>query len=144
MKKEKLILLILALILSSILRLRFSLYNGLEFHGFWLTPPITFFSFSTKFTHFLTTTFLGYLLFAVYGIIEYKMTLKGSKQYQWLTIFIIFCVASASYEIAQMISDYNGRFNGRHFHCGPLLFLIGIAISEIGKKAQYYFNRKTE
>ncbi len=134
MKKEKLVILILGLILSSIIRLRFSLYYGLELHGFWVTPPITFFSFSNKFTHFLTTTFLGYLLFAIFGIMEYKVTSKESKRYRWLTLFVIFCVASASYEIAQMISDYNGVFNGRHFHCGPMLFLIGLAILEIGKK----------
>ena len=139
MKKEKLILLVFGLIFSSIIRLRFSLYDGLELHGFWVTPPITFFSFSTKFTQYLTTTFIGYLLFSLFGIVEYKQTAKESKQYRWLTFFIIFTVASASYELSQMISDFRGEFNGRHIHCGPLLFLAGLALMQKEEKSEKLF-----
>lgn len=128
MKRKSFILLIFALLLSSVIRVRFNLNEGLEFYGFWVTPPFTFLSISTRFGHLLTSTFLGYIIYILFGINEYKMTAKRTKRYEYLTWFIIFSVAITGYEISQIISDFNGNFNGRHVHCGPLLFITGLVI----------------
>ena len=126
MKKREILLLTLALIFSSIVRLRFSLNDGFQYEGLWFTAPITFFSFSTSQTSSLTTTFVGYLLYIIVGILLYRETIKGTSRYRMLTLYIIIAAAASGYEISQIISDYNGHFNFHHLHIGPFLFLVGV------------------
>ena len=138
MKKRDNLLLMLGLIFSSIIRLRFSLNDGFQYDSLWVSLPITFFSYSTTFTSSLTTTFIGYLLFTLFGIFLYLETPKGTPRYRILTIYILASAASAGYEISQIISDYNGHFNFRHLHLGPSLFLFGlITLTKDQKKAGY-------
>ena len=133
MKGRDLLILGFGLVFSAILRIRFSLHEGFEFLGFWITPPITFFSFSTKFGSMLTSTFIGNLLFFLFAILTYKETLRQTQRYYFITLFIVFIVAATGYEISQIISDYKSEFNNRHFHCGPLLFLIGLGFLKKNK-----------
>lgn len=66
-QKVSLVFLILGFVFSSIIRVRFNISNGFEYHNLWITWIPSFFDFALirSSEHALTTTFLGYSIFGV-------------------------------------------------------------------------------
>lgn len=129
-QKIALIFLILGLIFSSVFRMKFNLSDGFEFHNFWITiiPSIFDYAGSSNEPE-LTSTFFGYILFIIFGLLLIRVNkdvniVKNTSLFIFLTItFIAFIAESWS-----LIQDVNSIFSGKHFRIGPILFLVGLSI----------------
>ena len=128
MKKLSLILLILGLILSQIVIVKFNLNNGLEFHNFWIKVlPIADYAGKSSSEFYLTSTILGYIAFVIFGVlntnkIKSPSIFKSALMFSAITIIVTF------FEFTSILEDLNGTFQGKYFRIGWLLFLLGLWI----------------
>lgn len=129
-QKIALTFLILGLVFSSIFRMRFNLSEGFEFHNFWISFIPSIFDYAGSSDELeLTSTFFGYILFIIFGILLIRVNkdaniVKNTSLFIFLTItFIAFIVESLS-----LAHDVTSNFSGQHFRIGPVLFLVGLSI----------------
>ena len=126
-QKIALLFLLLGLVFSSLFRMRFNLSDGFEFHNFWITIIPSIFDYASSSNEpELTSTFFGYILFVIFGLLLIRVNkdaniVKNTSLFIFLTItFIAFTAESWS-----LIQDVNSNFSGKHFRIGPILFLVG-------------------
>ena len=119
--------LIVAYVLSSAVRMKFSLHDGYEFHGMWYSLiSLPFFDAGGPPSEFLTSIFTGYIVFLAFGI----LFLIGSRRNTISVIIIGVLILLAGYglyaEVSSIIQDSNSEYTGQHFRIGPTLLLLGI------------------
>jgi len=126
-QKVILVLLIIGLLFSSIIRVKFNLSNGFEYHGFWIRLlPIPIFDYAGGSNDpKLTSTIFGYLFYLVTGLM---MLNNHKKIISWASVFIAIILISILFETAYMVQDFNQKFVGQHLRVGPFLFIIGFLI----------------
>lgn len=130
--KQKLSLgfLILGLIFSSIIRVRFNVSNGFEFQGFWITPLPSIFDFavvrSSDLT--LTSTILGYLFLVISGLFMLSDIKALRHKTTNLTIFLVLTLLALAFESVSIIQDISSSFSGQHLRIGLALFVFGLLI----------------
>jgi len=122
--------LILGLIFSSIIRVRFNVSNGFEFQGFWITPLPSIFDFaairSTDLA--LTSTSFGYLFLGVFGLLMLSDFKTLKQKTTSLTIFLVLTLLALVFESVSIIQDVSSDFGGQHLRIGLALFLFGLLI----------------
>lgn len=121
------ILLILGVIFSSFIRIKFNLSDGFEYHGFWIRLlPLPIFDYAGGSNELkLTSTIVGYLFYLVSGL----MMLKNHKKViSWASVFIAIILISILFETIYMIQDMNQKFIGQHLRVGPFLLIVGIIL----------------
>lgn len=110
--------------------MRFNLSEGFEFHNFWITITPSIFDYAGSSNELeLTTTFLGYILFLIFGILLIRVnkdanTVRNTSSFIFLTITLIAFIT----ESWSLIQDIGSDFSGQHFRIGPILFLVGLYI----------------
>ncbi len=126
-QKVILVLLAIGLLFSSIIRIKFNLSNGFEYHGFWIRfLPLPIFDYAGGSNDpKLTSTIFGYLFYLVTGLM---MLYNHKKIISWVSVFIAIIFISFLFETSYMIQDMNQKFVGQHLRVGPFLFLIGIIL----------------
>uniref|UniRef100_UPI0032176289 hypothetical protein n=1 Tax=uncultured Draconibacterium sp. TaxID=1573823 RepID=UPI0032176289 len=131
--KQKLLLglLIFGFILSSIIRVRFNLSDGFEFHNFWITPIPSIFDFAALSSSELelTTTILGYLSFLIAGILMLRIVRSSAnnKDLSVIAFLVVTCFAII-FEFSSVIQDLNSSFGGKHLRMGLILFVISLTL----------------
>ncbi len=132
-RKLSLVILVLGLIFSSILRVKFNLNGGFQFHGVWFKLiPIPFFDYSGSIDQkYLTTTFIGYFFYLILILGYFKHFVKQNSTVKVLVIlsFALTCCA-LFVEMRSILNDALSLNNGMHFRVGPLLCLLGVLIYE--------------
>ncbi len=130
--KQKLSLgfLILGLIFSSIIRVRFNVSNGFEFQGFWITPLPSIFDFAAIRSSdlVLTSTSFGYLFLIISGLfmfIDFKALRQKNTS---LTVFLVLTLLALVFEFVSIIQDISSSFVGQHLRIGLVLFLFGLLV----------------
>ena len=128
MKKTSLILLILGLIFSQLVIVKFNLNNGFDFHNvsFRLLPIIDY---AGKISQrlYLTSVIIGYILFVIFGIINTNKQ-KAPEIFKSALMFSGIAIVVSFFEFTSLLEDLNGTFQGKRFHIGWLLFLLGLWI----------------
>ena len=131
--KQKLILVLIVLgyIFSSLLRIKFNLSDGFEFHDFWFTLlPFPFFKIAVESSDvsWLTSTIFGYLFYAFAAIVLIKTSL-GSKTGFLMSIAFVLAVIYAIYvEGSSFSQDLNSNYIGQFLHIGPFLGVLGALV----------------
>lgn len=130
--KQKLSLgfLILGLIFSSIIRVRFNVSNGFEFQGFWITlfPSIFDFAAIRSSDLTLTSTSFGYLFLVISGLFMLSDFKALRQKNTSLTIFLVLTFLALVFEFVSIIQDISSSFVGQHLRIGLVLFLFGLLI----------------
>lgn len=130
--KQKLSLgfLILGLIFSSIIRVRFNVSNGFEFQGFWITPLPSIFDFAVVRSSdlALTSTSFGYLFLIISGLFMLSDFKALRQKNTSLIIFLILTLLALVFEFVSIIQDISSSFVGQHLRIGLVLFLFGLLI----------------
>ena len=129
-QKLSLIFLILGLVFSTIIRVRFNVSNGFEFQDFWITPIPSIFDFAAIRSSdlALTSTSFGYLFFVIFGLlmlIDFKTLIQKTTS---LTIFLVLSLLALVFESVSIIQDISSSFVGQHLRIGLALFLFGLLI----------------
>ncbi len=128
MKKLSIILLLLGLIFSQIIVVRFNLNNGFQFHNLWIKVlPIASYAGKSSPELYLTSTISGYIAFVIFGILNTNKVkspgiFKSALMFSGITIVVTF------FEFTSVLEDLNSIFQGKHFRIGWLLFLLGLWI----------------
>ena len=128
MKKLSIILLLLGLIFSQIIVVRFNLNNGFQFHNFWFKIlPIASYAGKSSPELYLTSTILGYIAFVIFGILNTNKVkspgiFKSALMFSGITIVVTF------FEFTSVLEDLNSTFQGKYFRIGWLLFFLGLWI----------------
>jgi len=129
-RKFSLGFLILGLILSSIIRVRFNISNGFDFQGFWITPLPSIFDFavlkSSDLT--LTSTILGYLFLVISGLLMLRDFKALRHKTTNLTIFLVLTLLALVFESVSIIQDISSSFSGQHLRIGLALFVFGLFV----------------
>jgi len=121
--------LFLGFIFSSLVRIRFNISNGFDFHSFWIKiipTPIFDFAGQTSNNLCLTSTFIGYLFFVASGffmINEFKFLKIKSP-----LIFLLLSLCAILFELTSIIQDVNSNYVGQHLRIGPALLIVGLLI----------------
>ncbi len=130
--KQKLSLgfLILGLIFSSIIRVRFNVSNGFEFQGFWIMPLPSIFDFAAISSSdlALTSTSFGYLFLGVFGLLMLSDFKALRQKTTSLTVFLVLTLLALVFESVSIIQDISSSFGGQHLRIGLALFLFGLLI----------------
>lgn len=130
--KQKILfgLLILGLIFSSLVRIRFNLSDGFIFHDVWTKLlPLPLFDYAKQSGDLsLTSTIIGYLFFAVSGILLVSEVKTNKLAKAVLTGFLLITVYSTYFEWTSLMQDINSHFIGQHLRMGPVLFLLGLVL----------------
>jgi hypothetical protein len=123
--------LFLGFIFSSMVRVRFNISNGFDFHSFWIkiipTPIFDFAIYSSN-GLYLTTTIFGYLFFVAFGffMINELKSLKVKSKSPML--FLLFTLCAILFEFTTIIQDVYSSYNGQHLRIGPALLIFGLLI----------------
>ena len=128
MKKTSLALLIGGLIFSQLLIFQFNLNSGFEFHGvsFRFLPLADYagqYSPQSK----LSSNFIGYIFFIIFGILNTNK-LRSPEIFKSAFMFSGIAVVVAFFEITSIMEDLQGTYEGKYFHIGWLIFLLGLWI----------------
>ena len=128
-QKQFLILLIAGFVLSSIVKIDFSLNPGFVFHGLNITLPLPLFDFAEQSGQArLTTALAGYLFYALAGVL-FIGQLKNNKRWLMITLgFILVTLYAVYFEASAWFAAMSGEYNGEHMSIGPILFLLGLLI----------------
>ncbi len=130
--KQKLSLgfLILGLIFSSIIRVRFNVSNGFEFQGFWITPLPSIFDFAAIRSSdlALTSTSFGYLFLVISGLFMLSDFKALRKKNTSLKVFLVLTLLALVFESVSIIQDLSSSFGGQHLRIGFALFLFGLLV----------------
>ena len=130
--KQKLSLgfLILGLVFSTIIRVRFNVSNGFEFQDFWITPIPSIFDFAAIRSSelALTSTSFGYLFFVIFGLLMLSDFKALRQKNTSLTIFLVLSLLALVFESISVIQDISSSFVGQHLRMGLALFLFGLLI----------------
>jgi hypothetical protein len=122
--------LILGLIFSSIIRVRFNVSNGFEFQGFWITPLPSIFDFAAISSSdlALTSASFGYLFLGVFGLLMLSDFKALRQKTTSLTVFLVLTLLALVFESVSIIQDISSSFGGQHLRIGLALFLFGLLI----------------
>jgi hypothetical protein len=119
------------LLFSSILRIRFNITEGFEFHHFWiviLPLKIIDIDYSSSSELMLTSAFIGYVFYIVFRFI----LLTDIRQYKvlFLLALLFFLIVSLAliFECIAIYSDYHANFSGQYMRIGPFLFIAGLLL----------------
>jgi hypothetical protein len=128
-QKQFLILLIAGFVLSSIVKIDFSLNPGFVFHGLKITLPLPLFDFAEESGQTqLNTAIVGYVSYAIAGLV-FIGQLKENKRWLLITLgFILVTLYAVYFEASAWGASMNGNYNGEHMSIGPILFLLGLLI----------------
>ena len=128
MKKLSLVLLILGLIFSQVILFRFNVNHGLEFHHVWIKIlPIADYAGKSSPQLFLTTAFIGYIFYLIFGAININK-MKAPETFKTFILFSGITIVVGFFEISSIFEDLNSKFQGKHFRIGWLIFLLGLWI----------------
>ncbi len=129
-KKVLFTYLVLGLIFSSIIRIKFNFHNGFEFHNFWITFPLPLFSMASDFNRdlALTSTIIGYFFYAGFGIALITDINSLIRKYASSFVFLLILLVSFSVELILLIQGIISYPFDYHARVGPTLFLIGLYI----------------
>ena len=129
-QKLSLVFLILGLIFSNIIRVRFNVSNGFEFQGFWITPIPSFFDFAAIRSSdlALTSTCFGYLFLVIFGLLMLSYFKALRQKTTSLTVFLVLTLLALAFESVSIIQDISSSFAGQHLRIGLALFLFGLLI----------------
>ncbi len=128
MKRLSLILLIFGLIFSQLVLIKFNINNGFEFHGFTIRVlPIAEYAGEISQKTYLTSIILGYILFVIFGVINTNKQ-KAPEIFKSALMYTGIAIVVSFFEFTSILEDLNGTFQGKHFHIGWLLFLLGLWI----------------
>lgn len=129
-KKTIFAFLVLGLIFSSIIRIKFNFHNGFEFQDLWITFPLPLFSMGSDLVKdlALTSTIVGYLFYAGFGIALITNINSSIKKHISFLIFLLLLVISFSFELILLIQGVLSYTYDYHARIGPTLFLIGLYI----------------
>ena len=128
MKKLSIILLLLGLIFSQIIVIRFNLNDGFEFHNYWIKIlPIADYAGKSSPELYLTSTILGYIAFVIFAVLNTNKVkspgiFKSALMFSAITIVVTF------FEFTSVLEDLNSTFQGKYFRIGWLLFFLGLWI----------------
>ena len=130
--KQKIILglLMLGLVFSSLVRLRFNLSDGFVSHGMrtqLLPLPIFDFAKASKDLS-LTSTIIGYLFFAVSGVLLLLEAINNKLLRSLWVGFLLVTVYATYFEWTSLMQDINSTFAGQHLRMGTVLFLLGLIL----------------
>lgn len=126
MKKLSFILLLLGLILSQIVIVKFNLNSGFEFHNFcFKLLPVAEYAGKTSPELYLTSTILGYFAYLIFGILNTNK-IKSPETFKSFLMFTGIAVIVSFFEFTSIIEDLNSNFQGKYFRIGWLLFLLGL------------------
>ena len=129
-QKQFLILLIAGFVLSSIVKITFSLNPGFVFHGLEITLPLPLFDFAEEASQHkqLSTTLVGYIFYAAAGLVIIGQ-LKANQRWQLITLgFILLSLYAIYFEASAWASDISNDYKGQHMWIGPVMFLLGLLI----------------
>ena len=129
-QKLSLAFLILGLIFSSIIRVRYNVSNGFEFQGFWITllPSIFDFAAMRSSDLALTSTSLGYLFLVISGLFMLSDFKALKHKTTSLIVFLVLTLLALVFESFSIIQDISSNFAGQHLRIGLALFLFGLLI----------------
>ncbi|MCB2195601.1 MAG: hypothetical protein KQH79_07060 [Bacteroidetes bacterium] len=128
MKRTSLILLILGLILSQIVIVKFNLNNGFEFHNIDIRLiPLTDYAGKISQKLYLTSVIVGYILFVIFGVLNTNKQ-KAPEIFKSSLMFTGIALVVTFFEFTSILEDLNGTFQGKRFHIGWLIFLLGLWI----------------
>lgn len=126
MKKLSFILLLLGLIFSQLVLLKFNLNHGFEFHDFWFKLlPLAEYAGKSSPELFLTTTILGYISFVIFGALNTNK-IKSPQTFKSFLMFTGIALVVSFFEFTSIVEDLNSNFQGKYFRIGWLLFLLGL------------------
>lgn len=129
--------LVLGLVFSSIFRIKFNLDDGFVFRDYWVSLiPGTILDFSgSSETHYLTTTFIGYIFYFLFGFGFLRRIRKEQESVQVLLIVLFILTSWATFvELKSMIADSLSEYDGMHFRVGPLICLLGVIVYSRAKE----------
>lgn len=123
-------LLFLGLLFSSIIRVRFNISHGFEFHEVWVTwiPAIIDFALLSSRDHALTSAFLGYLFFVSAGFLTLNDLKAIGHKNKRLTMFLVLSIFALGFELLSIALDIFNSYHGQHLYMGLILFLLGMTI----------------
>lgn len=128
MKRTSLILLILGLILSQLIIVKFNLNNGFQFHSFDIRLiPIADYASKISQNLYLTSVIIGYILFVLFGVLNTNKQ-KAPEIFKSSLMFTGIALVVTFFEFTSILEDLNGTFQGKRFHIGWLIFLLGLWI----------------
>lgn len=129
-QRISLVFLFIGLLFSSIIRVRFNISNGFEFHNWWVTwtPSIFDFALLSSSEHALTSTFGGYLFFALSGFLMLNHMKDFGYKNKMLSAFLGLSVIALAFELISLGQDLFTSYYGQHLRMGLLLFLLGIVV----------------
>ncbi|OFX18296.1 MAG: hypothetical protein A2033_17765 [Bacteroidetes bacterium GWA2_31_9] len=128
--KLSIVFLIFGLIFSSIIRLQFNTSSGFEFQKALITLPLPIFDFAAHSSNnlVLSSSFIGYFFFVVFGLLLISDFKSLISKNMLLVIFMLLTFAAIVFEINSLIQDFNSNFTGHHLRIGPTLFLLGLLV----------------
>lgn len=128
--KGSLVFLILGFFLSSVIRMKFNISNGFEFHNLWITWLPSFFDFAllSSSEHALTTTFLGYIFFISSGFLMLNNLKNLGNKNKRLTTFLGLSAFALLFELISLAQDLFTSYYGQHLRIGLILFILGIIV----------------
>ena len=130
--KQKILLglLILGLVFSSLVRLRFNLSDGFVSHGVWTKLlPVPIFDYNGASGDLsLTSTIIGYLIFAISGVLLFLEAGNNKLLKALWAGFLLITVYATGFEWTSLMQDIHLKFSGQHLWMGPALFLLGLIL----------------
>lgn len=128
MKKASLALLVLGLIFSQFILFEFNLNQGFEFHGINIKiVPLADYAGRYSPESKLSSTFVGYLFFVVFGVLNTNK-IKSPEVFKSAFMFTGISLIISFFEVTSIIEDMQGNYQGKYFHIGWLVFLLGLWI----------------
>jgi hypothetical protein len=124
-------LMILGLIFSSVMRIRFQFDEGFQFDNFWvrLIPlPLTDICLQSSNEELLTSTFVGYLFYNFFGLLMLKEFRLSRLGVMVLIAFLILCNYALLAELSSVYAGMYQQYDGQYFRIGPLLFVISVIL----------------
>jgi hypothetical protein len=122
-KVLSLVILILALLFSHFVILNFNLNGGFTCHGVkFQALPLVAFSGQVSDNKVLTSSVLGYILFIVFLLANFKRAKTITPKLLYSMLFI--SVASVLFELYSFFLDYNNTYTGQRLRVGFVVYLI--------------------
>lgn len=128
MKKLSLTMLILGLIFGQLVIFTFNLNDGFDYHKILIRfIPIADYAGKYSPETVLHSTFLGYIAFVVFGIINTNKT-KYPNIFKSAFMFSAIAIIVSFFEFTSILEDMSGTYQGKYFRIAWLLFLLGLWI----------------
>jgi hypothetical protein len=113
--------------LFSVVTISFHIENGFEFLHVQTEFSLLDVALSGSNETHLSSIFLGYFFYLIFGLVLWKKTNFDGKTL--LLLFLLVTLLAMSLELKTIFEAFNGIYNGGHFRIGIPLALLGLFIA---------------